>query len=226
MKAVASFVCLLVLGFSSYTAAADAVPWSEGVNYVLVQPAQPTGLPPGKVEVTEVFNYGCPYCNAFAPTVDAMKASLPANAQRDYLPASFSPAEDFPLFQRAYYTALALGVAQQMHQAMFDAVWKTGELAVINLRTNQPRNPPPSLADIAAFYQKHTGIPAAKFTATANSFWMASKIRRADALVRAYAVDGTPDITVNGNYRVNMQSVRSNNELIQLVDWLVKQESH
>jgi len=224
MKAVASVLCLLLLGFSSYAPAAE-VPWTEGVQYALIQPAQPTGLPPGKVEVTEVFNYGCPYCNAFAPTADALKASLPANAQMDYLPASFSPAEDFPLFQRAYFTAQALGVAQQMHQAMFDAVWKSGELAVVDLRTGRERNPAPTLADVAAFYQKHAGIPAAKFIATAHSFWVESKIKNSDALVRAYAVDGTPSIVVNGKYRVNMQALHGTQDLIQLVDWLVKQES-
>lgn len=225
MKAMTLSLSLLLLGFAGHTMAA-AVPWTEGVQYSRIQPAQLTGLPPGKVEVTEVFSYGCPYCNAFVPTADALKASLPANAHMDYLPASFSPAEDFPMFQRAFFTAQALGVADRVHDAMFDAVWKSGELAVVNPRTHELRNPLPSLSDVAAFYQRHTGIPVAKFLATSQSFWVESKINNCEVLMRAYQVDETPCIVVNGKYRINMHALRTPGELIQLVDWLVGQESH
>jgi thiol:disulfide interchange protein DsbA len=201
-----------------------AASWTEGVQYSRIQQSEPTALPAGQVEVTEVFSYGCPYCNAFVPTADAIKASLPPNAKMDYLPASFSTAEDFPMFQRAFFTAQALGMADRMHDAMFDAVWKTGELAIENPQTHQIRNPLPTLADVARFYQRHTGIPAAKFLATAHSFWVESKIANCDALVRAYQVDGTPCIIVNGKYRVNMQALHSYQEVVQLVDWLVQQE--
>jgi len=222
---VAALLCLS-LCVATEQASAAAVSWTEGVQYDRIQQPQVTGMAPGKVEVTEVFSYGCPYCYAFVPTADALKASLPPNAQLVYLPASFSAAEDFPLFQRAYITALALGVAEKMHDAMFDAVWKSGELAVEDLRTNQPRSHLPTLEDVAAFYQQHAGIPAAKFIATAHSFWVETKIANADQLVRVYQVDGTPDIVVNGKYRINMQAVHGTQEVIQLVDWLVSQESH
>src|SRR5271155_458987 len=87
--------------------------WTEGVNYFLVEPAHPTSLPPGKVEVTEVFSYACPACNLFVPTMHKLKQSLPANAVVDYLPASFNPSEDWPMFQLAFCTAQTLGVAEQ-----------------------------------------------------------------------------------------------------------------
>jgi thiol:disulfide interchange protein DsbA len=224
MKYIAGLLGLLIV--SAPVLAASAPPqWREGVHYSVIMPAQPTGLPPGKVEVTEVFSYACPYCNAFAATADALKASLPANAQMDYLPASFSPAEDFPMFQRAFFTAQALGVAAREHDAMFDAVWKTGELAVSDPRTHAIRHPLPTLEDAAMFYQRQTGIPAAKFMATAQSFWVASKIANCDRLIGAYQIDGTPSVIVNGKYRVNMEAVRTPEALIQLVNYLVKQES-
>jgi thiol:disulfide interchange protein DsbA len=225
MKRMIAILSMLLAGTPTLGFAA-AAPWTEGVQYSRVEPAQLTALGPGKIEVTEVFSYGCPYCNSFVSTADALRASLPANAQIDYLPADFSPAEDFPMFQRAYFTAQALGVADRMHHAMFDAVWKTGELAVEDSRTHALRRPLPSLADVAAFYQRHTGIPAAKFLATASSFWVESKISNCDALIRAYQVPGTPCIIVDGMYRVNMEAIRSPQELIQLVDWLVGQVNH
>ncbi|HEY4974165.1 MAG TPA: hypothetical protein VII41_11185, partial [Steroidobacteraceae bacterium] len=69
---------MLLLGIapSGYCAAA----WVQGTNYFLIQPALPTAVAPGKVEVTEVFSYACPACNRFYPVVDRLRAALPANA--------------------------------------------------------------------------------------------------------------------------------------------------
>src|SRR5579863_4669227 len=82
--------------------AAKAAEWEQGIHYYLIVPAQPTQVAAGKIEVTEVFSYACPACNSFYPTMDKLKASLPANAEVDFIPASFNQAEDWPMFQRAY----------------------------------------------------------------------------------------------------------------------------
>ena len=36
--------------------------WQAGKNYTVLVPAQPTNVGPGKIEVIEVFWYGCPHC--------------------------------------------------------------------------------------------------------------------------------------------------------------------
>jgi len=92
-------------------AAAQAASFEAGKNYTVIPQAQRTNVAPGKVEVMEVFSYGCPACNAFRSFMRKLKSSLPANAQLVYLPASWHPEENWPLLQRAYYTAQAMGVA-------------------------------------------------------------------------------------------------------------------
>src|SRR4051812_17950658 len=118
---------LLVLLFSAGAQAAEQ--WVEGKHYFVITPAQHTSLAPGKVEVAEIFSYGCPYCQQITPIVDKVKAALPANAQLVYVPASFLPREAWPMYQRAFYANQALGLTDKMHKAMFEGVWKTGELA-------------------------------------------------------------------------------------------------
>ena len=71
-----------------------------------------------------------------------------------------------------------------------------------------------------------TGIPAARFMATSHSFWVDSRISNCERLLRAYGVEETPCIVVNGKYLINMRALHSSTELIQLVDWLVGRESH
>src|ERR1700679_1801468 len=120
LTGIALLICVPALEAQARPAA-----WVEGKNYVLLDPVQHTHVAPGKVEVLEVFSYGCPACNSFQPVMEKLARSLPANAQIALLPASFSAADDMPVLQRAFFAAQALGIAEKAHQPIFDAVWKT-----------------------------------------------------------------------------------------------------
>ena len=220
---------------SSTTAAAPAAPapapfvdngkWVEGKNYFLIDPAQPTSHP-DKIEVTEVFSYACPACNQFHTSMDQLAASLPSNAVVTYLAASFRPDENWPLFQRAYYAAQALGVAEKSHDAMFDAAWKTGELATYDLQAGKlkPREAWPTLDDVAKFYAKY-GVDPKQFVGVANSFSINTQMKRADDLMKAYGIDSTPSIVVNGKYRLTATSAGGVPQTIELTQWLVAKEA-
>ncbi|MBV8877222.1 MAG: thiol:disulfide interchange protein DsbA/DsbL [Gammaproteobacteria bacterium] len=216
---------LLTLTLVLLSAGARAATWTEGVQYVRIVPPQATSVPHGKVEVLEVFSYGCPACNAFQPVMEKLRHALPANAQLAFLPAAFNPGEDWPMFQRAFFAAQALGVAERAHQAMFDAVWKTGELGITQPGTNRLKNPLPSIADAARFYARVAGVDPQKFLAMANSFGVDSKMRAADAQIVAMHVDSTPTLVVNGKYRVIRDELKGDDELIELVRYLVGRES-
>jgi len=200
--------------------------WVEGKNYFLIQPAQPTDQP-GKVVVTEVFSYACPACNQFHTVMDKLAASMPSNVVVEYLPAAFRPDENWPLFQRAYFAAKALGVADKTYDAMFDAVWKSGELASDDLQTGQPkpRSAWPTLDDVAKFYAKY-GVDPKQFVGVANSFSVNLQMKRADDQLKAYGADSTPTLVVNGKYRLTPISAGKNyQDTIDLTKWLVAKET-
>jgi thiol:disulfide interchange protein DsbA len=198
--------------------------WVAGVHYFVINPAQPTGLAPGKIQVTEIFSYACPGCNRFYPVADRLQASLPANAVLDFLPASFRPDEDWPTFQRAYLAAKQMGIDKRTHDAMFDAVWKSGELAVVDPATQRAKRPAPTLTDVARFYAQVAGVKPEAFLAAATSFAVEVSIRQADELIRNYGISETPSIVVNGKYRLNPVSAGGYEQTIELVKWLVAQE--
>ena len=228
MKVLARVIALLSLisfagAVPAQPPAAAAAAWVEGRNYVLVARPQATNLPRGKVPVTEVFSYGCPACNQFRPYMQKLVKSLPPNAVVDYIPASFNPSEDWPMFQLAYVTAQTLGIAERSHEAMYDAVWTTGELATTDGNTLKSRMP--SIEDAARFYQKQAGVPAAKFLETAKSFGVDTQVRHDEDLMKAYGVDRTPTLIVNGKYRVNVQGAGGPTQLVDLVIFLVHKES-
>jgi thiol:disulfide interchange protein DsbA len=216
------------------TAAAPAAPtvpfvdngkWVQGKNYFVIDPAQPTSHP-GKIEVTEVFSWGCPACNAFHTTADQIKKSLPAGAVMTFLPAAFRPDENWVVYQRAFYAAQALGLADKSYDAMFESTWNTGETATYNLKGTglKPKDAWPTIEDIAKFYAAKFGVDPKEFVAVANSFAVNTKMKRADDLVKAYGTDGTPSMVVNGKYRYGPTTAGGYAQTIELTQWLVAKE--
>jgi len=198
--------------------------WLAGTHYSVI-PTQRTNVPAGKVEVMEVFSYGCPACNQFRPVMRKIKAALPANAQLVYLPASWNAGEAWPMFQRAFLTAQSLGVAEKAHEAMYDAIWTTGELGVSDPKTHQLKEKLPTINDAAKFYQRVTGVKPADFVSASKSFGVDLKARQADSQIMAMQVPSTPTIVINGKYRINNEHVQTTEQFIDLVKFLVAKES-
>lgn len=119
-----------------------ATTWTEGREYVLIAPIQRTSVPPGKVEVMEVFSYGCIACNSFQPIIEKLKSGLPANAEMVYLPASFIPSENWVMLQRAYLTAQALGIADRTHQSSSMRFGNPANWPSASPRSPRSRTPP------------------------------------------------------------------------------------
>jgi thiol:disulfide interchange protein DsbA len=216
----------LAIGLLLGAPLAHAQQWVEGKHYSEIKPAQrPPDAQQGVIEVTEVFSYGCVYCNRALPLMDKIKKSLPSNAHMGYLPASFNTAESWPMFQRVYYTAVALGLMPKMHETIFSGVWTSNELAVVGADGRGLKSPQPTLEDAAKFVAKKAGIKPEQFLATAKSFAVDANCRRADQLSKAYKITGTPSLVVNGRYLVTLAGVKSEEELIELVNWLVAKEA-
>jgi thiol:disulfide interchange protein DsbA len=184
--------------------------WQAGVDYAAIEPAQPTSTG-DKIEVVEVFSYACPHCAHFQPYADELKSKLPANAQFVLIPAVFNAS--WEPFARAFYTAQTLDLVGKTHQALFDAL-------------HRDHLPLTSLDALANWYAGY-GTTAGAFLSTANSFVIDAKMSHGADLVRAYGVEATPTLVVNGKYRVSASSQRNIGfaEMVQIALYLVQQES-
>ncbi|MGH8186945.1 MAG: thiol:disulfide interchange protein DsbA/DsbL [Steroidobacteraceae bacterium] len=222
LRSTRLFASMLFLALAP--AVASAQQWVEGKHYYLVRPAQRTTVAPGKIEVAEAFSYGCIACDSFRAFESELKLRAGPDAQLVYVPASFNAAESWPLFQRAYLTAKALGIAERTHTAMYDAIWKSGELAVVDKKAGKVKSPQPTLEQVAAFYERAAGIPRQKFIDATKSFTTEASIKRAEQWLRACAIDQTPTFVVNGKYRVHTGSAGGLPQLFDVIEWLVQKE--
>jgi thiol:disulfide interchange protein DsbA len=84
---------------------AFADPYEVGVHYERLPIAVDTAVP-SKIEVVEVFSYGCPHCFSFEPAIEAWRARQPADVNFRRIPAVFR--SDWLILAQAYYTAEVL----------------------------------------------------------------------------------------------------------------------
>jgi thiol:disulfide interchange protein DsbA len=193
-------------------AAGEQSPTSErfqlGVHYQRLSPTQPTSSPPDKVEVAEVFWYGCPHCFNFDPYLARWQTGI-----TDYVSFVRVPAVWNPLLQthaRAFYTAEALGKGAEMHDAFFREIHERG-------------NSLDDEAKLQEFFGRF-GIDAATFKSTFDSFAVHTKLQRADELSRRYRIGSVPTIIVNGKYTTDGGMAGTYEDLLALVDELTSAE--
>ncbi|MBB6243486.1 thiol:disulfide interchange protein DsbA/DsbL [Rhodanobacter sp. MP1X3] len=197
---------LLLTSACSAQSSSTAAPYTEGSEYVtLPGPAQRYSAE-GKVEVVEVFSYGCIHCAHFAPIAEKLRKELPPGVVFKLMPAPFS-AEWLP-FARAYYAAKQLGVVDRTHLQLFAD--KFGQ--------NYPIN---SMDELADFYARQ-GVNRADFMRIATSDEVTAKLKSDLALMQKWQVDGTPTLVIDGKYRVT--GATDQEQLAAIALWLAKRE--
>jgi thiol:disulfide interchange protein DsbA len=99
-----------------------APPFEAGKHYAVLTPAQPTSTGAGKVEVTEIFMFGCPGCFGFEPYIQAWLEKKADYINFVRVPAQWSSHPESPMHARAYYTAEVLGKLGEFEEDFFHEV--------------------------------------------------------------------------------------------------------
>ncbi len=183
--------------------------FKDGTHFRTLPVAQPTSAPPDKVEVVEVFWYGCPHCYTLEPHIQAWKADMPANAEFVRMPAALN--RGWQLHARVFYTAEALGVLDEVHEELFREIHGKGN----RLDTEE---------SLVEFFGRF-GVSEEQFMETFNSFAVQTRLRQADSLVRRYRITGVPAVVVNGKYVTGADMAGGETRLFEVINFLVEKES-
>lgn len=192
------------------TTAATSAQFKEGVNYTKLVPAQPTSVAPGKVEVVEVFWYGCGHCFALDPAIESWRGKgKPANVEFLRVPAMWNEATR--MHARVFFTAELLGKLETLHGPIFRE---------INVKGNQLN----TVDKIAAFFRAN-GVSEDDFQKAFSSFAVENKLQRADFLNRRYRIESVPTVIVNGKYKTAVSEAGGEPQLFSLINELAAHES-
>ena len=178
-----------------------------GTHYDLISPAIRTGSP-DKIEVVEFFWYGCGHCYTFEPMISQWKKSLPDDVAFRGSPAIWN--KPMELHARAFYTAEVLGVQDQVHLPIFQAM-------------NVDRKRLGSEDEIGELFAAN-GVDEADFSKAFNSFGVGSQVNQANARARSAKITGTPELMVNGKYRISTRKAGSQADMLKIAEYLIEQE--
>jgi thiol:disulfide interchange protein DsbA len=200
----AALVAASVFGMTAQ--AADA-PLEAGKQYVELDSAVPVAVP-GKIEVVELFWYGCPHCYAFEPTINPWAEKLPADVNFVRIPAMFGGPWD--AHGQLFLTLQSMGVESKVHAAVFNAIQKE----------HKRLTDPDEMADFVATQ----GIDREKFLQTFNSFAVKGQIAKAKDLAKRYGISGVPTMIVNGKYRFDLGTAGGPEAALKVADQLIAKE--
>ena len=163
---------------------------------------------PGKIEVVELFWYGCPHCYHFEPTINPWAEKLPKDVNFKRVPAMFGGPWD--AHGQMFLTLEAMGVEHKVHAAVFDAIQNQRK------RLTDPQD----MADFLATQ----GVDKEKFLATFNSFAIKGQVNQAKELAKKYEITGVPSMVVNGKYRFDLGTAGGPEGVLNVADQLIAKE--
>src|SRR3989304_47558 len=169
---------------------------SPAETYKVIRPAQPTRSS-DKVEVLEVFFYGCIHCYNLEPFVKQWLENKPADVEFYRMPVVFR--DDYKPLAQAYYTAEKLGVLDKIHEQLFSAIHKDQR----QLFTEGP---------LKEFFIEQ-GVDGDEFTRIFNSAEITTKVRQAEVMGRRYMIASIPTVIVNGKYLTSPAQAQGQKEL-------------
>ena len=175
------------------------------VDYRLIP--QPQAVETGdRVEVIDFFFYACPYCNDLLPHLERWQQRKPADVVFRRVPVvrhdSWAP------LAKTYYTLEAMGVAEQLHSAVFRS-YHAEDLSMSQEKV------------IAEWAGKH-GLDREKFMAIYRSDETRLKVERARKMTMDYDIQGTPSVVVDGKFLTSSGMTPGIPQVITVLDGLVR----
>jgi thiol:disulfide interchange protein DsbA len=200
-------LCAVLASASLFANAVLAAEIEAGKQYVELSDPVPI-TQPGKIEVVELFWYGCPHCYQFEPTLNPWVDKLADDVNFVRIPALFGGL--WNVHGQTFITLESMQVEHQVHTAIFNAIHKEGR-KLAN---------PEEIADFLATQ----GVDRETFLRTFNSFGVKSQMEKAKKLAMAYQISGVPAMIVNGKYRFDLASSGGPEQSLRVADYLIARE--
>jgi thiol:disulfide interchange protein DsbA len=205
----ALFLPLLALAFAPAHAAPGAdEDFAAFGQYAAITPPQPPA-DGDRVEVVEMFWYGCPHCYDFEPHLKRWLADKPADVTFRRIPAVFR--ESWIPHARAFYAAQSLGVLERSHMLLFEALHDDNRKVFTR-------------DQIADLFADAGLVDRDEFLDAYDSFAVQGKVKQAIRMTQRYGIRGVPSMVINGRYHTSGGLAGSFDNVLKVVDALVARE--
>ena len=160
-----------------------------------------------KIEVMEIFWYGCIHCYQMDAPLNAWVKKLPSDVYFKRVPGL--PNQSWAPMAKAFYAMETLGVAEKLHTPLFDAINKSKTL-----------NPTDEKAAIAWVTQQ-SGMDKLKVEQAFKSFTINTNLNRAAQIFRASGATGVPSLVIDGKYITSSTMSGGNEQALKVADYII-----
>lgn len=197
----------LTLAFLSFCGLQIAEEYSQGKHYeVLSSPL--TTRDPSKIEVVEVFWYGCNHCHALESYINKWEKQLAKDVYFKKSPATWNPT--LMIHARLFYTAKALGIEEKVTPAAFTAIHRERRFLTGN-------------SELEYFFRGF-GINKERYNSVSTSFGVENSVNQANKRMRQWSITAVPTLIVNGKYKVSANRSLGTEDILDVVNFLIKKE--
>jgi len=193
--------------FLLFFSCAQAEEYVAGRHYEILDSPSVT-RDPSKVEVVEVFWFGCNHCYALESYILPWKKTLPKDVDYWKSHATWNPT--LKIHARLFYSAKALGIEDKIVPGAFTAIQREGRFLTGN-------------SELEYFF-KGFGVEKEKYFSVSNSFGVNNAVKQADNRMRQWTITGVPTLIVNGKYKVSGTREVGTDRLLDVVDFLIEKE--
>ena len=193
--------------FLLFFSCAQAEEYVAGRHYEILDSPSVT-RDPSKVEVVEVFWFGCNHCYALESYILPWKKTLPKDVDYWKSHATWNPT--LKIHARLFYSAKALGIEDKIVSGAFTAIQREGRFLTGN-------------SELEYFFRGF-GVEKEKYLSVSNSFGVNNAVKQADNRMRQWTITGVPTLIVNGKYKVSGTREVGTDRLLDVVDFLIEKE--
>ncbi len=208
----ASFLVSIAACAQEEAPAPSVAKYVEGKHYTKLSSPVPSVVDTSKnVEITEVFRFGCPACARFEKAVISWKQTAPEYIEFVKSPVIWNKATEKRA--EAFFAGKALGYEQEAANAIFDAIHVNSSSAK---QANSVLTKNEEILDMLV----SLGAEPEKANKMLTSFGVKSMVNKADGRARSFAVNGTPEIFVDGRYRVTTSNAQNYGDMLAIATYL------
>jgi thiol:disulfide interchange protein DsbA len=182
----------------------------EGKHYVEIFPEMNVDAPDGKIQVTELFWFGCPHCYSLEPTIKKYIKEKPDYVNFTQVPAALNPSWAF--HAKAFYIAKIVDPDDKLGliEKFFYAIHEQGR------RLSSPNS-------VKNFFTQN-GVAPAEYDKALNSMVLRSYLSNATTIGSASQATSVPSVIINGKYRTSPYMAGNEENLIKIINMLVEKE--
>jgi thiol:disulfide interchange protein DsbA len=194
-------------------APAAAGSWRAGTNYLLVPAPKRPQVSRDKVQVNEVFWYGCSHCYALEPALAEWKSKKPAFIDFVRTPVMWGPMHR--QHAKLFYTIEALNRGD-LHAKVFDSIHNRGNILAAQA--------PDQGRALHLAFLKENGVTEKAFAAAYDSAAVSAGLSYAEQVTLDFSVGGVPLMIVQGKYTTNVSMAGGEQQLLSVITDLAASE--